>query len=100
MHHADRYAPLLPRAGSPNLELNPLSGELFVFINRKRTQMKILYFDAGGFCFWGKRLEQGTFAHSASASGVEALNFATLKCLIDGMDIKVIKQRVRYHPSR
>ena len=40
---------------------NPLSGHLFVFINRKQTQMKILYFDRSGYCIWSKRLEQGQF---------------------------------------
>lgn len=40
---------------------DPLSGQLFVFINRRATQMKALYFDRGGYCVWAKRLEQGQF---------------------------------------
>lgn len=75
---------------------NPLSGDLFVFINRKRTQMKVLYFDAGGYCIWGKRLEQGTFAAVRSQDKTQVLSWATLKCLIEGLDIHVIKQRRRY----
>jgi len=39
--------------------LDPLSGRLFVFINRRATQMKVLYFDRSGFCVWAKRLEAG-----------------------------------------
>ena len=39
--------------------LDPLSGRLFVFINRRATQMKVLYFDRSGFCDWAKRLEAG-----------------------------------------
>ena len=41
------------------LGCDPLSGELFVFINRRGTQMKVLYWDRTGFCVWAKRLEQG-----------------------------------------
>ena len=39
------------------LKENPLSGQLFVFINRKGNQVKILYFDRSGYCIWSKRLE-------------------------------------------
>ena len=37
---------------------DPMSGALFVFINRRATQMKVLYWDRTGFCVWAKRLEQ------------------------------------------
>jgi len=37
------------------------SGELFVFINKRRTYIKILYYSRGGYCLWSKRLEQGQF---------------------------------------
>ncbi len=43
------------------LKENPLSGNYFIFINRKKTQTKILYFDRSGYCIWSKRLEQGQF---------------------------------------
>jgi transposase len=91
-----RSYPGLVALAKHHLHHNPLSGDLFVFINRKRTQMKVLYFDSGGYCIWGKRLEQGTFARMPSQDKTQALSWATLKCLIEGLDIHVIKQRRRF----
>lgn len=78
------------------LNRNPLSGDLFVFINRRRTQMKVLYFEAGGYCIWCKRLEQGTFAAVHATQRAEQLTWIKLKSLLEGTDIQVIKQRKRY----
>ena len=44
------------------LALDPLSGHLFLFLNRRRTQIKILVWTRGGFTILHKRLERGTFA--------------------------------------
>lgn len=60
-------------------------GDWFVFVNRKRTMMKVLYYHQGGYCLWSKRLEQGTFAKVAGSDGKMALNMAQLQCLIDGI---------------
>ena len=43
------------------LEENPLSDALFVFVNRRKTQMRCLYFEGDGRCIWAKRLERGRF---------------------------------------
>ena len=43
------------------LELDPLSGHLFVFINKRRDRIKILYWDRDGLSVWAKRLERGTY---------------------------------------
>ncbi|MBX2859418.1 MAG: IS66 family insertion sequence element accessory protein TnpB [Cellvibrionaceae bacterium] len=43
------------------LKQNPWSGELFVFVNKRKTLMKILYFEQTGYCLWFKRLEAGVF---------------------------------------
>ena len=41
------------------MQQDPLLGHLFAFINRRATQIKVLYFDRSGLCVWSKRLEQG-----------------------------------------
>jgi transposase len=43
------------------LKQDPLQGALFAFVNRRGTQIKVLYFDRSGWCVWAKRLEAGRF---------------------------------------
>ena len=81
------------------LQGNPLSGELFVFVNRRQNQMKILYFDRSGYCIWSKRLEQGQFIVRNASGGKKELNWTQLKLLLDGIEIKKSRQYKRYsHP--
>ena len=65
---------------------NPLSGEMFVFVNRKRTQMKILYFDGDGYALWCKRLEQGQFVIPDVSVNKKSLSYGELQCLLYGID--------------
>ena len=76
---------------------NPLSGHLFVFINRRQTQIKVLYFDRSGYCLWAKRLEQGRFNYDNTATDKQALSWTQLKMIIEGIDLKNTRQRKRYH---
>ena len=82
------------------IEQDPLSGHLFVFINRKRTQMKVLYFDRSGYCVWSKRLEQGRFQVGSEKEDKMALDWTRLKLLLEGIDVRERKQYKRYmHPQ-
>jgi transposase len=67
------------------LQMQAQLGDWFVFVNRKRTMMKVLYYHQGGYCLWSKRLERGTFAKVSSSEGRITLNTAQLGCLIDGI---------------
>ncbi|MDP1993360.1 MAG: IS66 family insertion sequence element accessory protein TnpB [Syntrophales bacterium] len=69
------------------LDLDPFSGHLFVFCNRKRTMVKILYWDRNGFCLWQKRLEQDRFQWPESAYEVLDIGGRELNWLIDGLSV-------------
>ncbi|TVS11443.1 MAG: transposase [Planctomycetaceae bacterium] len=68
----------------------PLSGQGFVFINRRCTQLKLLYFDVDGFCIWSKRLEQGQFSvrHGRRVESV-ALSRIEFEGLVEGLDLEI-----------
>ena len=69
------------------LELNPLSGHLFAFCNRKRDIVKILYWDRNGFCLWHKRLEKNRFRWPKSAEDVLTVRGYELTWLLDGLSL-------------
>lgn len=78
------------------LQMQAHLGDWFVFINRKRTMMKVLYYHQGGYCLWVKRLERGTFAKVEPHKGKVSLNTAQLQCLIDGIYWQKNKQNKRF----
>jgi transposase len=83
------------------LHEDPLTGHLFVFINRRKTQMKVLYYSQGGFCIWMKKLTQGCFAISQQINSKNSLTWHELQCLVDGVEFSNIKYRKRhvYQPT-
>ena len=59
--------------------------------------LKILGFDTGGYWIWSKRLEQGQFALGRGAKELKReLNRTALLALVEGVDIKILRQRKRY----
>jgi transposase len=69
------------------LRQDPVSGHLFVFLNRVRTHVKVLYFDRTGYAIWYKRLERGTF----SVPEVEEITYRDLMCLLEGLQVKKLR---------
>jgi len=69
---------------------DPLSGHLFVFANRQRTRLKILYWDGSGLWICGKRLEKGRFTwpESQEEGGKARLSGAELAMLLGGIDLE------------
>ena len=77
------------------LDEAPLSGDLFVFVNRRRTQMRVLTFAADDFCLWSKRLERGQFQVS-SAGGKQAIDYSAWQMIVDGVDLRTVRRLKRY----
>lgn len=63
---------------------DPLSGELFLFVNRRRSSCKLLYWDGTGLCIFMKRLERGRFADVWRAEGVLELTASELSLFVEG----------------
>ena len=75
------------------LHQNPLSGHLFVFINRRATQMKVLYWDRTGFCLWAKRLERGRFLAHGRGAVTQEMDWTGLKLLLEGIEPGPLRKR-------
>lgn len=77
---------------------NPLSGEVFIFINRRRDRMKILVWETGGFVLYYKLLEAGTFQLPMvdSATRSCSISWHQLVLILEGVELSSIKKRKRY----
>ncbi|MBF0311690.1 MAG: IS66 family insertion sequence element accessory protein TnpB [Magnetococcales bacterium] len=74
------------------LDQDPFSAGLFVFRNRRRDKVKILYWERNGFCLWQKRLEEERFHWlKRSDEGVARITGQQLNWLLDGYDIASMK---------
>lgn len=69
-------------------DLDPFSGHLFVFSNRRSTIMKILYWDRNGFCLWQKRLEKEKFHWPKATGGAMMIEERELRWLMEGLEIE------------
>jgi len=80
------------------LELDAMAGHLFVFANRRRDRVKILYWDRDGFAIWAKRLEEGSYAMPSGAPGSRRLEITAdeLGALLSGIDLSTARRRKRY----
>ncbi len=79
-----------------------LSGDVFIFINRRRDRMKLLAWEESGFVIWYKRLEEGTFElPSAWEEGAELeIGWEDLMLIVSGIKLASVKRRKRYAHGR
>jgi transposase len=75
------------------LDADPLSGSLFVFCNRRRTMVKVLYWDTDGLAIWYKRLEKGRFTLPDIASYDGRIDRRQLSMLLEGVVPKKVSKR-------
>ena len=82
-----------------SMRLDAFGGHLFVFSNRRRDRIKILYWDRDGFAVWAKRLEEGTYAMPFGDQSGEQRSEITVQelgALLSGIDLSVAQRRKRY----
>ena len=75
------------------LGADPLSGSLFVFVNRRRTMVKLLYWDTDGFMILFKRLERGCFKLPDMANSNARIDRCQLSMLLEGITPKKVSKR-------
>jgi transposase len=83
------------------LAADPLSGHVFLFLNRTRTQVKMLVWTRGGFLIVHKRLERGRFTFPARVSAEAAcveIDAHELAMLLEGLDVATARSSVRWTP--
>jgi transposase len=76
------------------LQQDPLNGQLFAFVNRRATQMRVLYWDRSGWCVWAKRLEAGRFIRAWDEVRNCEMDWTALKLMLEGIEPK--RQLKRY----
>lgn len=81
-----------------------LRGDLFVFFNRRRTQVRVLFWDRTGHCIVAKKLARGTFhfehREDAAAGPCVEMEAAELSLILEGIDVASAKRHLRWRPTR
>jgi transposase len=79
------------------IEEDPLSGHLFVFCNRHRNRLKILFWDGSGFWVCAKRLEQGRFSWPISGERKTTMERDVFMMMLGGLEINKMERKRWYH---
>jgi transposase len=78
--------------------LDPMRDGVFIFLNRRMTQMRALFWDRDGYCVVAKRLEEGTFRRVRTQAGAACVQIdaGELAMLLEGIEAKEVRRRKRY----
>ena len=81
-----------------HLQLDAFAGHLYLFANKRRDRLKILYWDRDGFAIWAKRLEAGTYAIPCGEPDSRSFEIGVeeLGALLSGIDLSNATRRKRY----
>ena len=88
----------LSQRASEHARRNVRNGGLYVFLNRRRNRVKLLYWDADGLALWYKRLEAGTFQLPVASQDARsiALGPSELALILSGIDLASVRRRKRF----
>ena len=79
------------------MALNLLGGDIFIFINKRRNQIKLLSWDNDGLCIYHKRLEKGTFEIPLAGNLASVtLTSQQLRFILEGIQLKSVRHRPRF----
>ena len=81
--------------------IEPISGHVFVFLNKRADQVRLLFWDRDGFCLLAKRLEVGTFRRAVRAdheAPYVEIDAAELLLVLEGIEVTSMRRRKRYVP--
>ena len=78
------------------LKKDPLTGEIFIFCNRKKNRIKLLFWESGGLWVCAKRLERGRFNWPEIGTPYAELKFEELVLLLEGIDLRYTRHRRWY----
>ena len=74
---------------------DPLSGDVFIFFNRRRSQVKLLVWEGDGFSIYHKRLEKGTYVIPETPAG--ELRSDELMLILQGIWLRSVRRRKRFN---
>lgn len=82
-----------------NMNQNPLSGDVYMFINKQKDRIKLLRWEHGGFVLYYKRLEQGTLSHpkQLKTGSSHKISWPELVMMVEGIVVEKYRQKARFH---
>ena len=82
-----------------NLQKDPISGDVFIFINKTKTHIKLLYWDGDGFALFYKRLERGRYSFTGGNQASIQIKREELMMILEGLSYRSMSKKNRFKIS-
>jgi transposase len=84
---------------SEHMKLSALSGAVFIFLNKRHNQLKLLLWEGDGFSLYHKRLERGTYELPVQSDKTASMSIThqQLQLIVQGISLKSVQRRKRYN---